>query len=66
METSVFVLVVLLRYIKISFSIHLEAYVANFIFLSILNVLIAFIKPIVPIEIKSSTFMPVLSNFLAI
>ena len=50
---------------RISFSIHLEAYVASLIFLSGLNVLIALISPIVPMEIKSSTPTPVLSNFFA-
>ncbi len=64
-ETSAFVLLFLLRYINISFSIHLEAYVASLIFFSGLYELIAFIRPIVPIEIKSSTPTPVLSNFFA-
>ena len=44
---------------------HLDAYVASFIFLSVLNVFIAFINPIVPIDIKSSSPTPVFSNFLA-
>ena len=65
-DTSLFSLLLLLRCIKISFSIHLEAYVANFIFLSTLKVLTPFINPIVPIEIKSSKPTPVFSNFLAI
>ena len=65
-DTSILVLLFLLRYIRISFSIHLDAYVASLIFLSGSNVLIAFINPIVPIEIKSSTPTPVLSNFFAI
>ena len=45
---------------------HLEAYVANFMFFSVLNVFIAFISPIVPIDIKSSMPTPVFSNFFAI
>ena len=45
---------------------HLDAYVASLIFLPVLNVLIDFIKPIVPIEIRSSIPIPVFSNFLAI
>ena len=45
---------------------HLDAYVASLIFFSGLNVLIALISPIVPMEIKSSTPTPVLSNFFAI
>ena len=55
-----------LKYIKISFSIQREAYVASLIFFPVLNVFIAFINPIVPIEIKSSKSIPVFSNFLAI
>ena len=43
-----------------------EAYVASLIFFDGLNVLIALIRPMVPIEIKSSTPTPVLSNFFAI
>ena len=65
-ETSDLILLFLLKYIKISFSIHLEAYVASFIFFSELNVFTPFISPIVPIEIKSSIPIPVFSNFLAI
>ena len=66
METSIFVLLFRLKYIKISFSIQREAYVASLIFFDGLNVLIALIRPMVPIEIKSSTPTPVLSNFFAI
>src|SRR3712207_7765025 len=47
-------------------SIHLDAYVANFIFLSGLKVFTALINPIVPTDTKSSIHMPVFSNFLAI
>ena len=65
METSSRVLLVLRRYIKISFSMHLDAYVASLIFFAGLNVLIALIKPMVPMEIKSSTPTLVLSNFFA-
>ena len=66
MDISFFNCVLFLKYISISFSIHLEAYVASFIFLCGQNVFTAFISPIVPIEIKSSTFAPVASNFFAI
>ena len=65
-ETSALILLFLLRYIRISFSMHLEAYVASLIFLSLSYELIALISPIVPIDIKSSTPTPVLSNFFAI
>ena len=65
-DTSAFILLFLLRYIRISFSIHLDAYVASLIFLSLSYELIALISPIVPIDIKSSTPTPVLSNFFAI
>ena len=65
-DTSILVLLFLRRYIRISFSIHLEAYVASLIFFVGLNVLIALISPIVPIEMRSSTPTPVLSNFFAI
>ena len=54
-----------LIYISISFSIHLDAYVASLIFLSMLNVDTAFISPTVPIDISSSIFAPVFSNFFA-
>src|SRR5699024_12550034 len=53
-EISVFNLLLRLRYIKISFSIHLEAYVANLIFFSVFKVLTPFIRPIAPMLIKSS------------
>ena len=43
-----------------------DAYVASLIFLSLSYELIALISPIVPIDIKSSTPTPVLSNFFAI
>ena len=62
-DISPFVLFVLLRYINISFSTHLDAYVASFMFFDTLNVFIAFISPIVPIDIKSSISIPVFSNF---
>ena len=65
-DASAFILLFLLRYIRISFSIHLDAYVASLIFLSLSYELIALISPIVPIDIKSSTPTPVLSNFFAI
>ena len=64
-DISPFILLLFLKCIKISFSIHLEAYVANFIFFSLLNVFTPFIRPIVPIDIKSSIPIPVFSNFLA-
>ena len=51
--------------IRISFSMHLEAYVASLIFFPVLKVLIALISPIVPMDIRSSTPTPVLSNFFA-
>ena len=38
---------------------------ASLMFLSLLKVLIALINPMVPMEIKSSTPTPVLSNFFA-
>ena len=44
METSIFVLLFRLKYIKISFSIQREAYVASLIFFDGLNVLIALIN----------------------
>ena len=44
---------------------HLDAYVASFMFLSVLNVFTPFISPIVPIDIKSSNPTPVFSNFFA-
>ena len=66
METSIFVLLFRRRYIRISFSMHRDAYVASLIFFTGLKVLIALISPMVPIEIKSSTLTPVLSNFFAI
>ena len=49
----------------ISFSMQRDAYVASLIFFVLLNVLIPLIRPIVPIEIKSSTPTPVFSNFFA-
>ena len=52
--------------ISISFSMQRDAYVASFMFLSVLKVFTAFIRPIVPIEIRSSTPVPVDSNFFAI
>ena len=64
-DTSPFVLLFFLKNIKISFSIHLDAYVASLIFLSELNVFTPFISPIVPIDIKSSIPIPVFSNFFA-
>jgi len=45
---------------------HLAAYVANLVPLLGLNVAIALIKPIVPIEIKSSVSFPVLLYFFTI
>ena len=45
---------------------HLEAYVANLIFLLGQKVFTALIRPIVPIDIRSSTLEVVFSNFLAI
>ena len=42
---------------------HLDAYVASFIFLSFLYVLIPLIKPIVPIDTKSSNSTLVFSYF---
>ena len=65
MEASNLVLLFLRKYINISFSIHREAYVASLMFLSGLKVLMDLINPIVPIDIRSSTPTPVLSNFLA-
>ncbi len=65
-ETSERFLLFLRKCIKISFSIQRDAYVANFIFFSGLNVFTALISPIVPMLIKSSIFIPVFSNFLAI
>ena len=56
---------ILRRCIRISFSIHLEAYVANLMFLSGQNVLTDLIRPIVPIDTKSSILTPELSNFFA-
>ncbi len=53
-ETSILVLLFLRRYIRISFSMHLEAYVASLIFFPVLKVLIALISPIVPMDIRSS------------
>ena len=64
-DTSPFNLLLFLKNINISFSIHLDAYVASFIFLSDLNVFTPFINPIVPIDIKSSNPIPVFSNFFA-
>ena len=43
-----------------------EAYVASLIFFTGSKVFIALINPMVPIEIRSSTPTPVLSNFFAI
>ena len=65
-DISPLILLLFLKNINISFSMHLEAYVANFIFLSALNVFTPFISPIVPIDIKSSIPIPVFSNFFAI
>ena len=65
-DISCFLLAVFLKYIKISFSMHLEAYVASFIFFWGEKVLHALIKPMVPIEIKSSTPTPLDSNLFAI
>jgi hypothetical protein len=65
METSIFVLLLRRKYMRISFSIQREAYVASLMFFPGLKVLIALIKPMVPMEIKSSTPTLVLSNFLA-
>src|SRR5699024_10205874 len=65
-EISVFNLLLRRRYINISFSIHREAYVANLIFFSGLNVFTPFISPMSPILIKSSIFIPLFSNFRAI
>lgn len=39
---------------------------ASFIFLDASKVFTAFMRPIVPMEIRSSTVTPVFSNFLAI
>ena len=64
-DTSSFTLLLRRRYIRISFSMHLDAYVASFIFFSGLNVFIPFMRPIVPIDIRSSTHTPVFSNFFA-
>ena len=64
-DTSPFILLLFLKNINISFSIHLDAYVASLIFFSELNVFTPFIKPIVPIDIKSSIPIPVFSNFFA-
>ena len=57
-EVSFFIWLFFRRYIKISFSMHLEAYVASFMFFSGQNVFTAFMSPIVPIDIKSSTHIP--------
>ncbi len=64
-EISPLILLLLLKYIRISFSMHRDAYVASLMFLLVSYVLIAFISPIVPIDIKSSIPVPVFSNFLA-
>lgn len=45
---------------------HREAYVASFMFFDGLNVLTAFINPMVPIDMRSSIPTPEFSNFLAI
>ena len=65
METSSFVLLVLLKYMRISFSMHLDAYVASLIFFAGSKVLMALMSPMVPMEIRSSTPTLVLSNFFA-
>ena len=65
-EISFLILFVLRRNMSISFSMHREAYVASFMFFDGLNVLTAFINPIVPIDIRSSIPTPEFSNFLAI
>ena len=54
------------RNIRISFSMHRDAYVASLMFFSGRNVLMALIRPIVPMEIRSSMLMPVFSNLRAI
>ena len=54
------------RYISISFSMHRDAYVASLMFLSVRNVLMALISPMVPMEIRSSMCIPVFSNRRAI
>lgn len=43
-----------------------DAYVASFMFFSVLNEPIAFISPIVPIDTRSSMPIPVVSNLRAI
>src|SRR5699024_2580030 len=65
-DISVFNLLFFLKYIKFSFLIHRDAYVASLFFFSGLNVLTALFSPMVPILIRSSILIPVFSNFRAI
>lgn len=64
-EISFFSCAVLRRYIRISFSMHREAYVASLILRSTLNVFTALMSPMVPMEMRSSTFTAGDSNFFA-
>ena len=61
-ETSLFSFTVRRRYIKISFSMQREAYVASLIFLSVRKELMALMSPMVPMEMRSSASTPVFSN----
>ncbi len=65
MDTSFLSWELFLRCMSISFSMQREAYVASFMFFSGLKVFTAFISPMVPMEIRSSTLAPGLSNFFA-
>src|SRR5690625_5110230 len=65
-DTSLRDFLSVLKYIKISFSIHLAAYVANLVPFPTLKLSTPLINPIVPMEIKSSVYSPVLSNFFTI
>ena len=61
-ETSLLSLEVRLRYIRISFSMQREAYVASLMFLSERKELMALMSPMVPMEMRSSWSTPVFSN----
>ncbi len=58
-ETSVFWLAILRMCIRISFSMQRDEYVASLMFRSGRKVLTALIRPMVPMEIRSSRLTPV-------
>lgn len=64
-EISFFSCAVLRRYIRISFSMHREAYVASLMLRSTLNVFTALMSPMVPMEMRSSSSRQAIQIFSA-